>query len=308
MNYISLKDFINESISESVELNESRLRDIEINGTTEERRKSLEKFLEGEYPDYIDKLNEMLKDPKTAAILEEAFGGDLGDIQLKFNKKHIPVKKLLPTQSEIDLKNSILFTLCNPECIRNIFKPVVELGIPVVTLNGVFIIDGHHRWSQAYIFNRNCKMNAINFNGNLSPIEMLKATQGVIAAWKSEHGEHDKGVPSATVAKGFNIFDKSREEMEEFINCVLDGEIDFKGTKCNPQHVINVLSQYVSEVTDRESLIEYLCDGAEYLKHNSKPAVDAPNRGLMPQTDQAGSVGNDSAVQKLKDSKVLKVK
>lgn len=57
--------------------------------------------------------------------------------------------------------------------------------------------------------------------------------------------------------------------MEEFINCVLDGEIDFKGKKCNVQEVINVLGQYVSEVTDRESLVDYLCDGAEYLKYNS---------------------------------------
>lgn len=209
----------------------------------------------------------MLNGQKIVEILEET-GGDLGDIKLKFQKKYIHVKRLTPTQSEIDLKSSVLFALCNPEYIRNIFKPVVKLGIPIVTYNGVFIVDGHHRWSQAYIFNRNCKMNAINFDGEDSPIVMFRAIQGVIAAWKSEHGEDKNDIASSLATPGFNIFDKSREEKEEFINCVLDGEIDFKGKKCNVQQVINVLGQYVSEVTDRESLVDYLCDGAEHLKYN----------------------------------------
>jgi hypothetical protein len=38
------------------------------------------------------------------------------------------------------------------------------------------------------------------------------------------------------------------------------------------------------------------------------PVIGAPNRGLMPQTDKAGAISNDSAVSRIKDDKVLKVK
>ena len=304
MKNISLTDYIKESI----QMNESSIPDQALSGSSEDRKKALEKFLKGTYPDYIDKLNELLQDPKTAALLEEAFGGELGDVQLKFTKKNIPARKLNPTQSEIDLKNSVLWPLCNPECIHNIFKANVELGIPIVTFNDVFVIDGHHRWSQAFIFNQDCKLVSINFKGNLSAVEMLKATQGVIAAWKSQHGEANQGLPSNTVAPGFNIFDKNRKEMEGFLDHVFDGEIDLKGKKCDVDQVVAVLGQYVPEVTDRASLTKYLCDGAEKLKNNNSPVVGAPNRGLMPQTDKAGAIGNDSAVQKMKDEPVLKVK
>ena len=304
MKNISLTDYIKESI----QMNESSIPDQALNGSSEDRKKALEKFLKGTYPDYIDKLNELLKDPKTAALLEEAFGGELGDVQLKFSKKNIPAMKLNPTQSEIDLKNSVLFPLCHPECIHNIFKPAVELLIPIVSFNDVFVIDGHHRWSQAFIFNPKCKMVSINFKGNLSATQMLKATQGVIAAWKSKHGEANQGIPSAVATPGFNIFDKNRKEMEGFLDHVFDGEIDMKGVKCDVNKVVEVLGQYIPEVKDRASLTKYICDGAEKLKNDHSPVVGAPNRGLMPQTDKAGAVGGDSAVQTMKEEPVLKVK
>ena len=304
MKNISLKDYIVESMT----MNESAIPDKELKGSSEDRKEALEKFLKGSYPDYIDKLNELLKDPKTAALLEEAFGGELGDIDLKFNQASIPARRLNPTQSEIDLKNSVLWPLCNPECIHNIFKPSVELGIPIITYNGNFVIDGHHRWSQAFIFNPKCRMKAINFKGDLSAMEMLKATQGVIAAWKSEHGEAHSGVPSQTASPGFNIYDKNRKEMEGFLDHVFDGEIDQKGKKCDVDQVIAVVSQYLPEIKDRASLTKHLCDGAERLKNNNGPVGGAPNRGLMPQTDQAGAISNDSAVQKMKDGSVIKVK
>lgn len=304
MKNISLTNYIKESI----QLNESMNTDQLLEGTAEEKRKNLEKYLKGTYPDYIDKLNEFLKDPKTAALLEDAFGGELGDVQLRYSKKNIPAVKLNPTQSEIDLKNSVLFPLCYPECIHNIFKSSVELLIPVVTFNDVFVIDGHHRWSQALIFNPSCKMVSINFKGNLSATQMLKATQGAIAAWKSEHGETNSGIPSAVATPGFNIFDKNRKEMEGFLEHVFDGEFDIKGKKCDVDQVVAVLGQYVPEVTDRASLVKYICDGAEKLKNDHSPVVGAPNRGLMPQTDKAGAIGGDSAVQKMKEEPVLKVK
>lgn len=298
MNKISLKDYIVESMSKF---------DL-LTGYKSEKKEKLAQFLKGSYEDYIDKLNELLKDPKTAALLEDAFGGSLGDVQLKYSKRNISVKKLNPTQAEIDLKNSVLYPLCHPECIPNFFKPAVELSIPLITFNDTFVIDGHHRWSQGLCFNPSCKMVCINFKGDMSATQMLKAMQGSIAAYMSEKGNNGQDIPSAIVAKGFNIFDKSRNEMEQFLEQVYNGFIAMGNDKCNVDEVVAQLGKFVPEVKDKESLTKYICDNAENLKNDHAPVVGAPNRGLMPQTDKAGAISNDSAVSRIKDDKVLKVK
>jgi hypothetical protein len=136
---------------------------------------------------------------------------------------------------------------------------------------------------------------------------MLKATQGAIAAYMADH-KSDSNIPSAVVAKGFNIFDKNRSEMEDFLNSVFDGEITMCPAKCNVDAVVQQLGRFVPEVVDRESLTNYICDNAEALKHDHTPVADAPNRGVMPQTDKAGSVTDYSAVNRMKEDPVLKVK
>lgn len=298
MNTISLRNFILESM----------IKAEMFEGTPQQKKKKLENFLKGSYEDYIDKLNELLKDPKTAALLEDAFGGSLGNVQLKYGKKNIPVQQLNPTQAEIDLKNSVLYPLCHPECIPNFFKPAVELSIPLITFNDNFIIDGHHRWSQGLCFNPSCNMVCINFRGPLSAPQMLKATQGAIAAYMASHEDADNQIPSAVVAKGFNIFDKNRTEMEGFLEQVYNGTIAMGSDKCDIDEVISQLGKYVPEVTDRESLTKYICDNVENLKYDHTPVAGAPNRGYMPQTDKAGKISDDSAVSRMKDNKVLKVK
>lgn len=299
-NAMSLQDFILESMTKYTE----------FEGTKKEKIKQLENFLKGSYEDYIDKLNELLKDPKTAALLEDAFGGELGNIKLKYGKKNIPVQQLLPTQSEIDLKNSVLYPLCHPECIKNFFKNAnnLELSIPLITFNEMFIIDGHHRWSQGLCFNPSCKMVSINFKGAMTPTQMLKATQGAIAAYMSKENNTDNGIPSSVVSKGFNIFDKNRAEMEDFLEQVYNGVITMGSDKCNVDTVIAEISQFVPEIKDRKSLSEYICNNAERLKHDHMPVPGAPNRGLMPQTDKAGKLEKNSAIQRMIDDKVLKVK
>ena len=87
-----------------------------------ERKKELENYLKGKkYADYVATLNKMLEDPKAKALLEDGFGGELGDTKLKFKVTEIPVKNLRPTQSEIDVTKSIDFPLTKPENINNYF-------------------------------------------------------------------------------------------------------------------------------------------------------------------------------------------
>ena len=56
--------------------------------SNKERRKELEKWLKHKkYDDYVDTLNKMLEDPKAKALLEDGFGGDLGDTKFSDDTK-----------------------------------------------------------------------------------------------------------------------------------------------------------------------------------------------------------------------------
>ena len=46
------------------------------------RKSELERYLKNKkYPDYVKVLDEMVSDPKTKSLVEDGFGGYLGDIQ-----------------------------------------------------------------------------------------------------------------------------------------------------------------------------------------------------------------------------------
>ena len=78
----------------------------EISTTSnKQRRKELEKWLKHKrYDDYVDTLNKMLEDPKAKTLLEDGFGGELGDTKLTFSAKEIPVN-LLECELEEDTQN-----------------------------------------------------------------------------------------------------------------------------------------------------------------------------------------------------------
>ena len=69
----------------------------EISTTSnKQRRKELEKWLKNKnYEDYVTTLNKMIDDPKAKTLLEDGFGGELGDTKLTFNVKEIPVSQLI---------------------------------------------------------------------------------------------------------------------------------------------------------------------------------------------------------------------
>ena len=86
------------------------------------RKSELERYLKNKkYPDYVKVLDEMVSDPKTKSLVEDGFGGYLGDIQLNFSEKHISVKRLLPTQNEISLESSLKHCLQKKESILKLF-------------------------------------------------------------------------------------------------------------------------------------------------------------------------------------------
>lgn len=280
-----------------------------LTSSNKERLELLQKILKNKtYSKYIDTLNKMLDDPKAKILLKDGFGGELGNMQFTFKKRNIPVRKLRPTQSEIDITKSVDFPLEHPENIDNFYKNAnaCEIIMPLITFRGNYIIDGHHRWSQVFAFNPDAKMVCFDYDADISPIQMLKATQGAIAAVKAENG--DGKIPVNTV-DGENVFDEKLDSnaiKEHIKKTAVDG-------------VVDTFKKYKKELTDIDKVSDFVTDNLMSLKANNYPETikgeSAPNRGLMPQTDKGGTdSGNKktalpskpgSALNKLKDGKFV---
>ena len=176
---INLTQFINESARST--------------NSNEERRIELEKWLKNKkYNEYVKVLDKMLDDPKAKTLLVDGFGGELGNTKFIYSVKRIPASNLRPTQSEIDVDKSLKMFLTNPENIKTDFtEDIVIANMPLVTFRGNYIIDGHHRWSEVAMINPSGKMVCFDYDADISPIQMLKAVQGSIAAVMAEKGETD---------------------------------------------------------------------------------------------------------------------
>ena len=263
-----------------------------INESKYSRKKELEKWLKGRhYEDYVKVLDEMIDDPKAKALLDDAFGGSLGNTQLRFKGESLSANRLMPTQNEICLDVSLKYGLQKPERVKEYFEDDVEIKHPVVTFNESYVVDGHHRWAEIYIFNPNAKMVCANYDGDMSPIQMLKVTQGAIAA--------DPSIEDLPVSKprGMNLYDMSNREIRSYIDKNMSNDI------------ANELIKYVEGLEDREDALEYLTDNAISLKVDHEPITNAPNREIMPQTSKSKGKNDQSeaALKRMENDKVYKM-
>lgn len=271
-----------------------------------QRRKELEKWLKHKnYEDYVETLNKMLEDPKSAALLEDGFGGILGDTKLKFSVQKITVSQLMPTQKEIDLDKSLKHALVKEESFKKTFSNPIEINKPIVTFRKNYIIDGHHTWLQAIALNPNGKILAFNYDGDISPIQMLKAVQGTIAAVKADKNNNNGKLPSSKV-EGPNFFsDKfDRKKIRKYLEDTFNDDLT------------DIYCEYIKECKDKNDIMKYLEERLLDIKANNYPFEAAPSRDDMPQVFKGGTDVDDkssalpdkegSAMNKLKDGKFMK--
>lgn len=254
-----------------------------------ERKKELISYLKGKnYKNYIQTLNDMLKDPKLKALIEDGFGGELGDIQLNFSEQYIECDKLDPTQNEIGLTQSLDYGLKSTKNFIKYFESIVEINHPLVTLNGKYVIDGHHRWSEILCFNPKAKVVCLDYAGNITPLEMLKITQGAIAATRGNIKSNEK--------HGTNIYDMKKFDIKKYIeqNLVDDVVLAFK-TRDNHKFV------------DRSDVVNYLTDNAVSMVKNHPLLNNAPNRGLMPQTSDDNNTKISEPLKNMRDNKMTEI-
>lgn len=246
--------------------------------------KLIKDLRERSYPEAVDYIDKVVEDDKLKFLLGLGFGGPLSDIKLTSENCDLDVITLMPTQNEIDIDKSLAFilkdakdkkgnTISTASGIKKFFQPkAITIIAPIVTFNKQFIIDGHHRWSQTYCANPDAKITAINFSGRISPLQMLKAVQATIG---SNLGE----VPSQKV-DGSNIYNVKKDYLLNYMEKNLQEEhcqAYIEATKGSPDH---------RPLTNRKEVIDFLVNNCITLKGNNHPILGAPERGIMPQTDE----------------------
>lgn len=211
------------------------------------------------YSQYVSALKKL--NPEQTKLFMQYFG-KIDPQKPSVGNKGIPATTLIPTQSEIDWKKSLSYGL-KQDC-SYFFKPPVELGMPVLVYDGKYIIDGHHRWSQVFMFNPKADVSCVNFTYDQNgPLDVLKDFQAAVLA---QTGEVKVGTA------GTNIWNVDENTLREFIDSNISDA-------CWESLVKNKVA------TDRESAINYIVGNAMTLQDKVKPINNAPDRVDMPQTD-----------------------
>jgi len=247
---------------------------LEAEETSPEAEKELQDILGDSYPEFVAKLGQNITDPKFRAAIKSL--ADQNPIQT--SDISAPVKNLKPTQNEIDVDKSLKFPLTNSASAEGLLKggTVAIAGKKIVTGGGgEFIIDGHHRWSQAYVTNPEVKLAALDLSNIKNPMDGLKATQLGIA------GDIGK-VPTQSV-QGSNLLTMGEAELKKY---VIDTTTD---------EVLEVFKKY-QKGDSKEAVANYIWNNVKEMQSNNQPVPGAPKRDIMPQTDTAPDWEADAAV------------
>jgi hypothetical protein len=217
--------------------------------------------------DFVSQFKKIAADPKVQAILKAGLtDGDPEDEKINYSKTSLPVLNLLPTQSEIGFDQSIVNILTNKfKSVASILDGTADVGGPIVTYNGKYVIDGHHRWSQVYAGNPNAKMEALDIQGDLKPTEILKLVHAAIVAKMGQ-------LPGAN-PKGINILDGiTLKQVQDAVDANLTPETE-------------ELYKEKKGLADKNAIAKYLFGNLQQLIRKNKPVAGAPGRINMPQTD-----------------------
>ena len=246
---------------------ERLVSEAEEGGNTDQKVKDI---LGANYPEFVQKLGDNIKDPKFVAAVEKFSKEN----PIKTTDIDAEVSKLLPTQNEIAAANSLMYPLTDPETAETVLKggTVAPGGRKIVTAsNGKYIVDGHHRWSQVYVINPKCKISALDISNVDNPVDALKSAQLGIAA--------DIGSVPSGKAGGVDMLKSGEDEIKKYI-------ID---TIKDP--VVEVFKKYGKGDT-KEAIADYIWGNVKQMQSKNKPASNAPKRDLMPQTDDAPNWNN----------------
>lgn len=236
------------------------------------------------YGEFVKQLGSLAGDPKVQAFIK-AGKEDGSDPDDKFTAvaKAISVKKLRPTQNEIDVKGSLFWPLTKTDSMKKCMSSgPITIKAPVVTYNGQWIIDGHHRWSQLYAMNQEGQINCIDLVGpKMNPIDVLKIVQLAIAA--------DLGrIDSATVKEGNNLLKMPPPNIKRYVKSVLQKDCaEIMLTTYGSKKTEEPVQEGNADKSQNAKVANIVGSNVASMQKTGIPTPGAPKRDVMPQTDDA---------------------
>lgn len=270
----------------------------------------------------INRILEKASSDDNAALWYEAlktlFDGQedngIEEVQYEAQSENIPVSKLYPTQSEIDITNSAKWTdptnLNKYNAIYNIFKQDdfgASFGCPVLVYNDgkkYWIIDGHHRWSQVALLNPMGGLACLVVTGSEKVQDFLKVTQGAMASVIANRELNNipsktKGLPVGDAKPENNIFGKALEgdalaaRVKKLFEDKKTSELVVEkfNEASKDQDIKNKLEKIgVNEITSVDDVAKLVTSNRDkMIERKQVPENWAAPRPVMPQTDK-GSV------------------
>lgn len=225
-----------------------------------------DKILKLPYEQFIGKLRDEVAEKKVRAlILAGREDGNPDDEVVEFKSSIISARALMPLQKQLLIESSIKHTLSGKSIstLKTILdgEPALINYEPILTLDGKYVIDGHHRWVEAYLMNPNSRVVVTDIQLNMNPIDVMKIIQLSVAA--------NSGDIPFSKGTGTNLYEISEKDFKKFVNWTVTDE------------VLSVFDK------DKESLSNYLWNNVLTLKKYNKPIIGAPDRIYMPQPGKA---------------------
>lgn len=271
----------------------------EEEGKDPQHERTLKNLLNKKYTAFVSGLEKAIKDPKFARFLNMGLEPDDGDSQddtIVVKKANIPVQNLQPTQSQIGLADSLGWTSKNKPKQAGVTAKLqsgspADVGGRIITANGKYIVDGHHRWSQVYLLNPEASIPAYNFNVS----ENMPAEDRGKAALKLAHiaiAAVDKGVPLQPADAATDVYATRGDKQK--IRSVLD----------NDRVIGDEMAKALMDaygVSTRDEVVDKIAENAISLYDETKAAASTgPERGKMPQTGGTDSFGDTDPLDKMK--------
>lgn len=216
-------------------------------------------------PAFVSRFKDIADDSKVQSIIRAGLtDGSPEDEKISFTSKRLKARRLIPTQKEIGFNES-LFSILDDKynSLDSFLNGVARFNSPIVTLNGKYIIDGHHRWSQAFLANPDVDLPAYDMNSTITPQQALKAVHIAIAADQQE-------LPLSAV-KGLNLYTANENQISMAVK----------------EHLIEQARKLYEEHGHGgtpEEISAYIWKNVQLMQKNNKPISGAPSRTSMPQT------------------------
>jgi len=266
---------------------------------------SAEQLMGLDLPSFIKSVNSNKKAALEALMSGLNDGADPSDDQVGVEQVELVCRSLRPTQNEVVVDKSLKFTLENPSAFLGYLQSngPFKVGPPnnnaIITFNGKYVIDGHHRWSSLYCVNPNAKITAYNIvKPNLDPSSMLKALQAAIFANLQQIPQNKGG--------GVNLFTASDREIENYITSVLAANpASIEAFKALPTPQNLAMREQAQQGFDQmavamatRAIAGIVVPNVKILQSESQPIQGATTRPSMPQADQVGPVAADAGTPK----------